>query len=454
MAGISYTLKRLTEKDNIHSVIESFAYAVFVSSGPWLCSIVSVGAVLIVGPFFAPLSIIRVFQAVIVYNFSFAFLVSGIFSIVICREISDRIYENKFEHITGIFFGSLILLYAISIPVSCYLYFYIASFPLDISLAAIINFLLLVTVWHSSNFLTVLKEYRTISTAFVLGMAIAIIFSFHFAASGSSSGWIINGFNIGFVVILGIIYGTILSEYPKKIVKPLSFLKGFVKYWEFALGGVIFNASIWVDKWVMWSAPNQIQCSSGLVCDQNYSNPMFLAYLTIIPSLAYFFFSIEAEFEKVILPYYSGINNKATLNQIETLKKKVITILFKNIVGFIVIQGTFTVIALMLAPMILSSLDVPMQQLFIFRYGVLGAFFQFFFIMFINVLFYIDARKSILYVFTIFFFLNFLLTYFTVILGYQYYGIGFFVASVVTFIIVAFITFRKMKRLEYHSFIN
>ena len=454
MAGVTYSIRKLAEKGNTLNLAFAFAYSIFLSSGAWLFTIGGVGIILIWGPLMFPDRIIKEFQSVIIYNFSISFVLSGIISFIICRDVSDKIYSEQFDKICGVVIGSMLILYIIATPLIFYFYFFIASFSRQIAMASSLNFLLLLGIWHVATFLTTLKEYRIVSLAFLAGMILSVSASLVFGSMGVGVAGVINSFNAGLVLIYGILLGLVIYEYSPYISKPFSFFTSYKRYWELAIAGVLCNTGIWIDKWIMWFSPDSVRYPSNLVCDMNYSNALFLGYLTIIPALAYFLYSIEYVFDREILKFYNSINNKATLSQIYDMKKTVIENLYKCMTGYFFIQGIFTVLALLSSVEILELLDIPMIQLSIFRYAVLGAFFQFFFIFFVNILFYLDQRKSILLIYGIYLVLNTCFTYISIKLGYQYYGVGFCAASLITFIISGIIVALTAKKLDYLAFIQ
>ena len=125
------------------------------------------------------------------------------------------------------------------------------------------------------------------------------------------------GFSGGLAYILFLLIARVLAEYPYQVAHPFRFLSQFRQYWELALGGLLYNAAIWVDKWVMWFAPDSEVLASGMVSYPDYDTAMFLAYLSIVPSMAVFVFhgrndgKIGQNIRKRVLRYY----NKADLDK-------------------------------------------------------------------------------------------------------------------------------------------
>ena len=453
MAGIGFVLRKLSKSDDLSGVVQAFIYSTFISSGPWLFSVIALAAILTFGSKIIPFDGLRNFQIIIIYNFSFSFVIFGIFSLVITRFISDYIYNKNMEAIAGMMMGSLIIMYLIAMPLCYFFYFHIAHFTDQIAFSALLNFMIIIGVWHISVFLSTLKDYKTISFSFLIGMGFSVIAAFYLGKKFSTIG-MINGFTLGLSVILAILFAQVFYEYPFYIKKPFAFLKYFGKYWQFVVAGLSYNIAIWIDKWIMWFSPEAMVSKSGLPYDLYYSSAMFLGYLTVIPALGFFTFSIETKFNDKLLEFYHTLENKATLKQIKYNHKDLIKSLFGCLMNFIVLQGSITIIVVLVSTKLLDILGMPILQLGIFRYAVLGAFYQIFSVFFLILLFYFDYRNGAMVVNLVFLFSNGILTYITMKMGFSYYGVGFFISSLITFIVAAIITISYLAKLPLHTFIT
>jgi len=94
-------------------------------------------------------------------------------------------------------------------------------------------------------------------------------------------------------------------------------MRYFIRYWEIGLSGLIYNMAIWSDKWIMWFAPEADVPASRLITFSNYDSAMFLAYLTVIPSMAMFILSVETNFYEHYVKFYRDIQQMATYRQIQ-----------------------------------------------------------------------------------------------------------------------------------------
>ena len=453
MAGIGFVLKKLSIQKNLSGIFRAFIYSTFISSGPWLFSIIALAIILALGNRILSVDGIRTFQIIVIYNFSFSFIVYGVLSLVMTRFISDSIYKSELYNIIGMMFSSLCTLYIIAVPFN-YLFYFYTGIPTDIAVSATINFMILLGIWHISTFLSTLKSYKSISFAFFIGMFFAIFSAFTLGYKYSVLGFI-NGFTLGLCLILAVLFSFVFYEYPFKIEKPMHFFKAFKVYWPLAVSGAAYNIAIWVDKWIMWFSPDGVQSNlGGLRYDTNYSTAVFLGYLTIIPALGYFLFATETSFYEKILDFYKSLSEKATYEEIKTFHTNLINSFFIGMIDFTVLQGTIATIVVLTAHKILALIGVPMTQLGIFRYSVLSAFFILFVNYFVIVLYYFDDIKRAMFINLFFLVTNFIFTAYSVKLGFKFYGTGLFISSILTFVFAGILTFDYIKNLPFHTFIT
>ena len=453
MAGIGFALKKLSDREDIIGLFAAGFFSAFIACGPWLFTVVALSFIMVFGLQVVSAVELQEFQIILVYNFSFSYVFFGFFGLVVTRYISDRIYDKNYHAVSDVFFGSLSLgLISGLIIISCF-YLFVAKMTLPEAVSAIINFIVLTSIWHASIFLTVLKEYKTVSTTFLFSLFSSVFISLYLGYEFKILG-LLNGFTIGLCIILAVLYSTFLSNFQYRIESPFKFLKYFGSKWQLLLSGIFCNSGIWVDKWLMWFSPNSFVNKLNLTCDLDYSNAMFIASLTVVPSLAFFLFGTETLLDKEILNLFASIREKASYQQITFIHKKMITSIFNNLLLFIIIQGAISFLSIIASYKILEFLNIPLIQVDIFSFGVLGAFYQIFTFYLVMMLYYFDRLNSVLIIYAVFFILNASLTSLSIHMGFNYYGTGFFMASLLTFLFAGIITVIHLHKLIYHIFIT
>ncbi len=453
MAGIGFVLRKLYRQDNLFGFVGAGLNSAFASTGPWLFTVLALGAIAEIGQALVGIDVLFDFRVILIYNFSFSLVFSGPVFMVATRYLSDCIYKRDVSTAIGMLFGALLLLWIMDLIIVAPFYLYAVQMEPKFAVSAIVNFLLLSSVWLVSIFISALKNYRLITRAFLFGMAAGTIASLLLAKSFGAFG-LLNGFSFGVLVVISLLIGNVFAEYPYPIKKAFEFLKGFKNYWDIALGGLIYNMAIWVDKWIMWSAPEATTMSSGLVIYPYYDATMFLAYLTTVPAMAIFLFNVETHFFERYMRFYRDVEQKANYLRIQNNHKSIMHSIWGSAGNLFFFQASIAFIAMFLAPEIIVFLKGSTMQIGMLRFGLLGAMFQVLAMFLLILLSYFDARKASLTIQIVFLCTNALFTLISLNFGFRYYGMGYFLSSFTTFIIAALVLKQHVERLPYHTFIT
>src|SRR5665213_3386020 len=251
MAGIGFALTRLTSKDNLIGIARAYLHATMASTGPWLFTVVALGGVTLLFSNYFQIQTLIDFRIVVVYNFGFSLVLAAPVYMVITRYLADCIHVKDVTDTPTVMLTSIILLDILMVPFALFYYGFYVNMDLAMRLSSMINLFLITQVWVLGVFMTALKDYRAVSRAFGIGMLIAVVLIELFKDDYGSIG-MLNGFSVGLVWIGFSLIGKILAEYPYQLTKQTNLKAYYFKYWELAVGGFLYNAAIWVDKWLMW----------------------------------------------------------------------------------------------------------------------------------------------------------------------------------------------------------
>ena len=110
MAGIGFELRRLLRKNTLIGLVEAYAYAGIIGSGPWVFSIVGI---LLIGLFSAsivvPSVLVTQFQTSVTYLVASSLILTGLVQLAFTRFISDRLFEKKRELVLPNLHGLLLI---------------------------------------------------------------------------------------------------------------------------------------------------------------------------------------------------------------------------------------------------------------------------------------------------------------------------------------------------------
>ncbi len=452
MAGIGFVLRRLQQKDTLSGSFQGFLHAAVVSSGPWLMTVLALAAVYVATRNVTFLEDVSDFRNIVMYNFCFSAVFSAPIVMVSTRFLSDCIYRSDLRQAPGMLVGSLTILYAIAGPVAFAFYFGVSKLPGIESLLAVMHFLLVCTTSVVSVFLSALKNYRGISASFLIGLGLSVVGSIVLSNRYEVTGMLV-GFSFGFVFIVGAVISQIMGEYPRDCRNVFQILSYFPRYWDVALTAFFYVLGTWVDKWIMWFSPQAIETSAGLVMYPPYDSAMFLAFLTMVPALAVFVLNSETSFFELYLKFYRGILGHRSYKVIQKNHGDLMRGLADISRAILLLQTFVCVATLVLAPKLFEVLGLSLAGIGMFRYGVLGVTFHVFHLFICVFLSYFDHRKGSMTVATVFFVMNTVFTLGTLVLGFPFYGYGYFLSSLTTFVVAAIILERYVSKLTFQTFV-
>ncbi|MEQ1753771.1 MAG: exopolysaccharide Pel transporter PelG [Micropepsaceae bacterium] len=451
MAGVGFALQALSKRETLSAGFAAFAISAIIAVGPWLFTVICVAGINMATVTNSGLTALAEMRIVIIYNFSISLVLSGPIAVVTTRFLADGLYARDMSRAPGALFTALGLTLATQAPVAIYLYSQVATLSAQMQMIAIASYLIVACLWVVAVFLSALKDYVTVTVAFASGLLLSFALSLGLSNFGPEG--LLGGFSAGLAFTLFVLLARVLAEYPTPASHMNSLLGYFRLYPEIALSGLIYNAGIWVDKWIMWTAPQAVSPASGLVSYPAYDGAMFAAQLTMVPAIALFVYTVETKFFAAYRTFYRTIELHGTLAKINSAHREIIGTLSRAAASLGALQVTLALFVIALSPKFLVLLDLHATQLGMFRLGVLGSAFHAIFLFLTIVLAYFDLRRSVLLVQIIFFVMNGAATAATLALGPAWYGYGYFLASVVTASAAALIAASAVGRLPYLTFI-
>lgn len=453
MAGIGFVLRKLAQKDNILGVVQAYTHSALASTGPWIFTVICLTTIISIGQKIISPQELLIFKIIITYNFSFSLVLTAPVFIICTRFVADRIFVHDVHQVPGLLIGTHLTIFLTQLPLAVWFYFKLGDFNNIHALLGVINLMVISCIWVTCTFSTALKDYKTISFAFISGLSLALVLSIFLGDIYDATGMLL-GFSIGLAYILAFLIARIFIEYQYAYSNPFAYFSYYKKFRYLAVGAIFYNIGIWVDKWIMWFAPEGKQLSCNLYINPHYDSAMFLAFFTVAPIMGLFVFNIETSFYDEYLKFYRDIEKQATLERIRHNHQRIIKNLFSNTSALFILQASICLSCIVLAPLIMSMLNMPARQISIFRLGTLGSTFHIFFSFSFIILSYFTSKQLICYIQLFFLVSNALLTFIFMNQGTAFYGYGYFLASLLTFLVSIIVTTRYIKELPYHTFIT
>ncbi len=457
MAGIGFQLRKLSREDTLSSVIAAVGHAAVIAAGPWLFTILSLAGITLTTERVAGLETLAAFRIVIIYVFAISLVLTAPVTMIATRLVADALWLKKPELVRPLLLGANTVALAATGIGSLFLIAYFQP-PKTTAAALAAGSMLVGLIWVVLSFCGAVRDYRGVTLSFLAGLIVSMLASISAAILGAGSAGMAFGFLAGLAVTFFGLTWRVLVTFPQPVADPMVGLAalrvGAFDYWRLALGAFAGTAGVWIDKWIFWFSPAGEQLSVGLFHAPLYDSAMFISSLGIIPALSAFVIRLETDFFERYQQYYATISSHGTYGQIEDARARMHGFTLDNLTLITVSQiGVCAVLALT-APLIIDALGLQFRQVAILRYGALGAVFQFIFIACSAMLLFFDRRRLYLGLQCTFLALMTGLTLISVRLGPDYYGVGYFLACLISGFIAYRVADHTFSNLNYLTFIG
>ncbi|SFO23496.1 exopolysaccharide Pel transporter PelG [Nitrosospira briensis] len=452
MAGIGSEIRTILERDSYWSVLRAYGYAGLVSGGPWVISILSI---MMIGVLAVILGVaqqeVNAFQICVTYLMAGSLIWTGGMQLMFTRFVSDRTYANDKAEVLPNLFGVLIVTMAAGFAWAAPFIFWSFTGSFFQELLLLSNFVVLSGMWIALIFLSGMKAYRrivwTLSKGYLLGIVVALV----------ASRWELTGLLLGVLTahayLLFSFLHHIVREYPGSSLLKFDFLDRNRSLYSLFAVGTLYYLAVWIDKFIFWFVPYTSEAVIGpLRASVIYDLPIFLAYLFILPGMAVFLVSIEADFAEQHERFYRAVREGDTLMHIEYRRDRMVYAARQGIYEIFKVQGLTVVLCLLWGRELLHAVGISPLYIHLFYIDVVAVSVQVLLMAILNVLFYLDARREVLIVTTCFFITNLLFTFATLQLGAEAFGYGFAASVTFSAFLGLFILSHKFNRLEYETF--
>lgn len=458
MAGIGFELRKYLNDDSFTGTLKAYGFAGLISAGPWVLSIVGVmliGIVALTQPVVGEAggAGVKQFTTSVTWVMGASLVLTGLLQLVFTRFVADRLYELQDNIVNANLFGAMALTTAVSGGIALVLAFTLFTQSFAYEFLMLANFVTLSNIWIVVIFVAGLKRFKLILYAFGLGYGATIILSILLLPFGLVG--LLAGLLIGHALLLFLMIGVVLPEYPVTMTVRFDFLQRRLIFPSLIAIGFFYNLGIWVDKILFWLNPGTSEAMVGpLRTSLIYDLPIFLAYLSIIPGMAVFLLRIETDFAEAYEGFFDAVRGNATLQEIELLGNRMVSAVREGLFQIVRVQGATILILYLLGPTIIGWLGISDQYVHLYYINLVGVGAQVLMLAVLNVLFYLDKLRDALLLTSTMLVSNAVFTWITLQLGPQYYGYGFGVSMTLTAFFGIILLSREMDNIEFKTFMR
>ena len=443
MAGIGIQLNRIFKKRTITSSIYGIAFSVSYAIGPMLVVIICLLLMYqVLGFSQVPYMERELFSSTILYIFIFSLLSTSPFNSTLSKYMTDQIYLDKPEDIRPCAIVGITMNLTLSSLIAIPFYLrvlLVGQVPLYYVFVSYMGFLSLTLIFSVMIYNSILKNYKRMAWYFTGGMALAFVLSivFRYLLSMSITFSMLLALTIGFFLIAALELANVLRYFRENSFNYKGPLLYFRKYWRFTAANFLYIFGLFAHNFVFWTMPWNLVVVKSYVSNQAYDMATFLAMLTNISGSVFFLTNMEMHFHKRYSDYLNSVIN-AKLDRIEETKTRMFRTLAMQLVSLVQMQFIVSVILFLLMYAFLPALGFSGLTMQIYPLLAVGYFISY--IMYAGILFlysFNDTKGSLMASF-LFAFISLGASLLSAQLPSEWYGAGFTLAAIVTFIYLFF----------------
>jgi uncharacterized membrane protein len=454
MAGIGFELRKLLEKDSYYGLIQAYAYAGIISSGPWVLSIVGILFVgfLSLGVVYPHASIVQ-FQVSVTYLILSSLILTGFIQLGFTRFIADSLFKKLDKQVLPNFNGMLLIVTSVSgVCGLLAVFLFFSGMSVTYRLLMLSGFVILCAIWVATIFLSGMKQYKEIVVLFAIGYTVTVLGALLLRSQGMEG--LLLGFVIGhFVLLVGMVTLTLRTFPLDDKTLAFDFMRPGAMYISLIWSGFLYNLAVWADKLMFWYYPDTSQHIIGpLRASLIYDFPIFMAYLAIIPGMAVFLVRIETDFVEYYEKFYDAVREGGSLDHIENMRDNMLFTVRQGLFEIFKIQALAVLLVFVLGERLLNWLGISTLYLPLLYVDVVAAGLQVVLLGILNVFFYLDKRHIVVFLCVLFLTSNIILTALSLHMGASYFGYGFALSLLITVLTGMQLLSRKLDLLEYETF--
>lgn len=456
MAGIGFELKRLFNSSGMIMQFRAQIYAATVITGPMILG----AAVLFIIKYGAQLYGLSGADqdAVVVmttWSILFPLLLTSIFTFVLARFIADMIYQGRLTTILPSMYMFITICLVIGGAGWGY-FLYLNDIKLIYKILSFMLFEQAAVAWIQISYINAAKDYRAVMMGFVYAITTLIVsnIAFYFAIPSDPMFNLLLSVVLAYMVMI-VSYTIVLHQYfPKGSGTPLLSFLWMKKFPELMHIGFYSTIGLFGHIIMMWVSPWGVIATGSFYHAPQHDIPALFAFLTTLVATVNFVTGVEVKFYGHYKTFYSLLNEKGSLRDIENAYKELITVMKQELFYLAQIQIFVTIIAIVVIGELLGKLGLGFTSSMIGLFRVLCIGYGLYAVGNVLMLFqlYMAHYRGALFTAFTLAFVNILGTLFVIQLPEAYYGFGFVAAGFAMYIVGWIQLAGYTKKLDYQVY--
>lgn len=455
MAGIGFELKKLFSRKGLIATVRAYSYATVVCAGPMILGFVLLLFSMLMADYAGAARHTReLLVTVLTHSLLASLIVTSLFSMLTTRFCADMIYEKKFNLLMPSFYGSIAIMLVLG-GVAYGIFLHFSGIELLYRVLAWIFFMVLIVVWTEINYLTMLKDFRSIIIAFSVSVTAALllgaifIWVFHIEVVAA----LLSSVTVGYMIMMIWYFAILYKTFPEGFGTSFRFLEWFDRVPQLGFIGFFVTLGLFGHLLIMWWFSSlSVQVEGLFYGAPTYDVPAIFAFFSILITTVNFTTSVETRFYPKYKEYFSLFNDGGSIESIDEAEESMIRVLSEEL-GYLAVKQLFSTLVFIIVGTILlpnMSLGMSSEMLRIYRTLCIGyAFYAIGNCIMLISQYFSDMKGALISTGVFAALSNILVLIFA--LGFNsFYGIGFVIGGMCFCICACFILCNYLRKLKYN----
>ncbi|RJQ56066.1 MAG: hypothetical protein C4530_15365 [Desulfobacteraceae bacterium] len=450
MAGVTFLLEQHLKRPSFSRAFLRESVEAFEAVGPWLLTLLCLGIIGFTVKIMTGEMPVQ-FYLMVSYASALSLVTIAPIHTMMTRFMSDEIFRVNYQGIVECLITATICAVGVSFAVAGPIVFMFSGIELNQRLGFIGLTVLLSLFWCISAGLSALRKERLFLLLFSIGVFLLLIV-FH-AARPRQIITLLLLFSGCIAVPVSGGYAYIIKLYAQE---PIRLNWGFLKRKQSLRNGfsvLFFYLGFWIDKLVFWYSDRSGVCFDRLFryCP-DYDFPFFAAATLMMFGSVLIHRGMKRKVGVAYRSFSFKLENNFSFREIALEKYRLVDGIGQVSMSVFLFYGGIAFFVLLLIT--LNIIALPWQNPFVFHYLLIGTVFYSLFCFYFLLLQYLDECRILFRVNLSFLLLNAAISWLSVQVGYQFYGIGFLAASAICAAVSFTIVNAKVGGLEYMIFMK
>lgn len=454
MAGIGFELKKAINDKSPAKKTGGYFGAAFSSSGSMIIGILIFCAIQYTAGMLGVSDKTKdMFMCYVTNTMFLSMIISSIVNLVLSRYVSDKIYLNEGQKIIPSLIGGISV--TAFVGEALFAIILIASgMPAQNIIMLSLLFLSLICCWILMNYIGVLRDYKKIIYAYLLGFMISMALLLVFIAFNKLTiVSMILVLLIAFVTVDIILFKAVYCRYTYYDESVLEFLASFKDNMPLAINGFLIMMGTLGHFFIVWFVSNLGESVNKFFRFSSvYDFPVIVAFFSTIPASIYFITIFETNFSKKYSSYFKTLGKRGNAAEVSQKSVEMANSLEKGMRNICKIQILSCLLFITAGSQILYVLNIGMTERMLnnYRFFCVGySVYYIGFVLFLVNLYFVNEKRIIKS--SLFFFSSVVITsVIFAIVKTDFMGIGFFVSALIFTCSVSIQLFRFLNKLEYN----